>query len=73
MTPTHLRESLTALHWSQRALATILSVDERQVRRWFSDSSPLSLGFVIACGSAVIASGVAVVIGAVLVLGWMGP
>lgn len=34
MTPTRLRECLTALHWSQRALARILDVDEGTVRRW---------------------------------------
>lgn len=29
-----LRAALTTLHWSQRALAGILRIDERQVRRW---------------------------------------
>jgi len=34
MTPDRIRECLTALHWSQRGLADILGVQERQVRRW---------------------------------------
>lgn len=34
MTPDRFRECLTALHWSQRGLAALLDVDERQVRRW---------------------------------------
>ncbi len=34
MTPTHLRECLALLRWSQRGFADALSVDERQVRRW---------------------------------------
>jgi len=34
MTPDRLRTCLTALHWSQRGLADILGVQERQVRRW---------------------------------------
>lgn len=34
MTPERLRECLTALSWGQRKLATILDMDERQVRRW---------------------------------------
>jgi hypothetical protein len=34
MTPDRFRECLHALHWSQRGLADILKMDERQVRRW---------------------------------------
>ena len=34
MTPTRLRECLAALRWTQRGLAAVLDVDERQVRRW---------------------------------------
>ena len=41
MTPTRLREALAALHWSQRGLAAILGVDERQVRRWAAGAYPV--------------------------------
>ena len=34
MTPDRFRACLAALHWSQRGLADILKMDERQVRRW---------------------------------------
>ncbi len=34
MTPTRLRECLTALGWSQRGLADMLEVHETRVRRW---------------------------------------
>lgn len=35
MTPAdRLHAALATLHWSQRGLAGILRVDERQVRRW---------------------------------------
>lgn len=36
MTPNRFRECLATLHWSQRGLAEILQMDERQVRRWAS-------------------------------------
>jgi transcriptional regulator with XRE-family HTH domain len=39
MTPTRLHECLAALHWSQRGLADILGMDERQVRRWAAGAS----------------------------------
>ena len=38
MTPADFRECLATLHWSQRGLADILNMDERQVRRWASGS-----------------------------------
>ena len=41
MTPTRLREALAALHWSQRGLAAILDIDERQVRRWAAGAYPM--------------------------------
>ena len=41
MTPTRLREALAALHWSQRGLAAILDIDERQVRRWAVGAYPV--------------------------------
>ena len=41
MTPTRLREALAAMHWSQRGLAAVLSVDERQVRRWAAGAYPV--------------------------------
>lgn len=34
MTPERFRECLSLLAWSQRGLAAILDMDERQVRRW---------------------------------------
>ncbi len=34
MTPDHFRACLAALHWSQRGLAALLDIDERQIRRW---------------------------------------
>ncbi len=34
MTPETLRAHLAALRWSQRGLAEMLGMDERQVRRW---------------------------------------
>jgi transcriptional regulator with XRE-family HTH domain len=34
MTPTRLRECLTALHWSQRGLADVLTYSEGTVRGW---------------------------------------
>jgi hypothetical protein len=34
MTTDRFRECLDALSWSQRGLAALLDVDERQVRRW---------------------------------------
>jgi hypothetical protein len=34
MTPTRFRECLDALSWSQRGVADLLRVNERQVRRW---------------------------------------
>lgn len=34
MTPDRFRECLAALDWSQRGLADLLGVQERQVRRW---------------------------------------
>ena len=39
MTPNRFRECLDALHWSQRGLADILKMDERQVRRWAAGAS----------------------------------
>lgn len=34
MTPQTLRRALAIIGWSQRGLADLLDVDERQVRRW---------------------------------------
>ena len=34
MTPDRFRACLAALQWSQRGLADMLHMDERQVRRW---------------------------------------
>jgi hypothetical protein len=34
MTPTVFRKCLVALHWTQRGLAEIIGVNEREVRRW---------------------------------------
>jgi plasmid maintenance system antidote protein VapI len=34
MTPDRFRECLDALNWTQRGVASVLDVDERQVRRW---------------------------------------
>ena len=34
MTPTHLRDCLEALRWSQRELAAVLGCNDRLVRRW---------------------------------------
>lgn len=34
MTPERFRDCLRALSWSQRGVAALLDVDERQVRRW---------------------------------------
>lgn len=34
MTPDRFRECLALLHWSQRGLADVLRMDERQIRRW---------------------------------------
>jgi ribosome-binding protein aMBF1 (putative translation factor) len=34
VTPDRLRQCLAALAWSQRGLAELIDVDERQVRRW---------------------------------------
>ena len=34
MTTDRFRACLESLHWSQRGLAAILDMDERQVRRW---------------------------------------
>lgn len=34
MTPDRFRACLEALRWSQRGVADVLAVDERQVRRW---------------------------------------
>lgn len=39
MTPDRLRECLAALDWTQRSLARLLDVDERQVRRWAAGAS----------------------------------
>ena len=39
MTPDRFRECLASLAWSQRGLADILAMDERQVRRWASGST----------------------------------
>jgi transcriptional regulator with XRE-family HTH domain len=39
MTPDRFRECLALLHWSQRGLADILGMDERQVRRWASGAT----------------------------------
>jgi hypothetical protein len=36
MTPDRFRACLDALSWSGRGLAALLSMDERQVRRWAS-------------------------------------
>lgn len=41
MTPAHLRHTLAALHWTQRGLADILGMDERQVRRWAAGQYPV--------------------------------
>lgn len=40
MTPDHLRLCLQALHWTQRSLALVLGVSDRQVRRWSSGECP---------------------------------
>lgn len=34
MTPARFHECLALLAWSQRGLAALLDMDERQVRRW---------------------------------------
>jgi hypothetical protein len=34
MTADRFRECLAALHWTQRGLAEIIGVNEREVRRW---------------------------------------
>lgn len=34
MSPDQFRAALASLRWSQRGLADVLGVDERQVRRW---------------------------------------
>ena len=39
MTTDRFRFCLAALNWSQRGLAALLGIDERQVRRWASGSS----------------------------------
>lgn len=36
MSPDRLRACLASLCWSQRGLAAVLRVNERQVRRWAS-------------------------------------
>lgn len=41
MTPDRLRECLALLRWSQRGLADVLAVDERQVRRWATGAYPV--------------------------------
>lgn len=44
MSPDRLRECLDVLHWSQRGLADILGLDERQVRRCAAGQSQLRDG-----------------------------
>ena len=34
VTSSRLRECLAALHWTQRGLAVVLDMDDREVRRW---------------------------------------
>lgn len=34
MTPSQFRAALVIIGWSQRHVATLLGVDERQARRW---------------------------------------
>lgn len=41
MTPTTLRAHLAALDWTQRGLAEMLAMDERQVRRWAAGHTPI--------------------------------
>ena len=36
MNPDRFRHCLDALNWTQRGVAALLEVDERQVRRWAS-------------------------------------
>ena len=38
MDANRFRDCLAALDWSQRGLAALLDVDERQVRRWATGS-----------------------------------
>ncbi|MFC7739053.1 nuclease [Roseomonas sp. GCM10028921] len=41
MTPDRFRECLSLLHWSQRGLADILSMDESYVRRMARGTRPI--------------------------------
>ena len=41
MTPDRMRECLALLHWTQRGLAEMLGLDERQVRRWATGQYPI--------------------------------
>ncbi len=41
VTPTRFRESLAALHWSQRGLAAVLQCDDRIIRRWSSGEAEI--------------------------------
>lgn len=41
MTPTRLRECLTALDWSQRGLARLLDRSEGHVRQWARGVAPV--------------------------------
>jgi hypothetical protein len=46
MTPTRLRECLSALRWTQRGLAETLQCNDRLVRRWTAGAAeiPSSVG-----------------------------
>jgi transcriptional regulator with XRE-family HTH domain len=39
MTPDRFRACLIAIGWTQRGLASLLQMDERQVRRWASGAT----------------------------------
>ena len=41
MTPDQFRDSLDALDWTLRGLATLLGCDDRHVRRWASGAMPV--------------------------------
>jgi plasmid maintenance system antidote protein VapI len=43
MTPTHFRECLDVLHWSQREFAAIIGRNDRQVRRWAAGQAEIPL------------------------------
>jgi len=41
MTPDALRHCLDTLAWSQRGVAALLAVNEREVRRWAAGRGPI--------------------------------